>query len=243
MSSIPFIEVYSMAESNKSSKASLAQDLMPRYGLASYIDRNSEVNQISFQIRQMMGHLHVAHLVKVVAVDIKNDHVGMVSVTPMTHQRLASEAFLPHGTQHELPYFRIQGGSNAVIIDPKIGDIGVAIYCDRDITKVKITRDNAGPDSYRQHAMEDGLYLGGFLNGKPEQFVEFKEDGIHLRSPQKVFIDAPNTEISGNVKINGEVGIQKSLKANGDVTAGSISLKSHIHSKGEKGAPTGKPIG
>ena len=32
---------------------------------------------------------------------------------------------------HNVPYMRIQGGANGIILDPAIGDIGIATVCDR----------------------------------------------------------------------------------------------------------------
>lgn len=53
--------------------------------------------------------------------------------------------------------------------------------------------------------MADALYIGGILNGVPTQYVQFAADGIHLVSPTKVTVQAPNVEIDGSVAIFGAV--------------------------------------
>jgi hypothetical protein len=43
--------------------------------------------------------------------------------------------------------------------------------------------------------MADGLYLGGFLNAIPEQFVRFSTEGVEVVSPTKIRLVAPTVEI------------------------------------------------
>ncbi|SUI50016.1 Uncharacterised protein [Serratia quinivorans] len=96
---------------------------------------------------------------------------------------------MPHNKIYNLPYFRLQGGVNAVVIDPVVGDIGVAIFADRDISVVKETRQAGAPGSKRRNHFSDGLYVGGFLNGTPSQYLWFKNGGIVIHSPSKVTIE------------------------------------------------------
>ena len=57
------------------------------------------------------------------------------------------------------------------LIDPTQGDIGLAIFADRDISSVRANRAQANPGSYRRFDMADGVYIGGILNGMPTQTV------------------------------------------------------------------------
>jgi hypothetical protein len=70
----------------------------------------------------------------------------------MTGKREAVE----HGVIYSIPYFRLQGGVNAIIIDPEPGDIGMCGFCSRDISVVKNTKKIANPGSYRKYAWADG---------------------------------------------------------------------------------------
>jgi hypothetical protein len=114
-----------------------------------------------------------------------------VDVTPLVNQVDAASNPQPHATIYDLPYMRIQGGSNAIIIDPQPGDIGVAVFASRDISQVKATQAQGNPGSARQYDYSDGLYLGGMLNGAPSQYLQFNPSGISLVSPTAISETAP----------------------------------------------------
>lgn len=50
----------------------------------------------------------------------------------------------------------------------------------------------------RQNDMADGLYIGGFLNGMPVQYVQFSATGINIVSPTKITLSAPLVEVSAS---------------------------------------------
>ena len=51
--------------------------------------------------------------------------------------------------------------------------------------------------------MADGLYMGGFLNGLPNQYIQCSSAGIKLHSPTAIILDAPNIQINGATAITG----------------------------------------
>lgn len=157
----------------------------------------SDYNAQAFLIWQILRSISGARLVQVKAVTNSGgvSPVGFVDVQPLVNQLDGWNNATPHGTVYHLPYFRLQGGANAVIIDPQVGDIGVAIIEDRDISSVKANKAQANPGSKRIFDLADGLYLGGFLNGTPQQFIAFAAGGITISSPTKVTISAPNVEV------------------------------------------------
>nr|WP_250135685.1 hypothetical protein [Escherichia coli] len=55
-----------------------------------------------------------------------------------------------HEVIYNIPVWRLQGGGNAVIMPPHVGDIGFLAICDRDISAVKATRQacDAGIKAY-----------------------------------------------------------------------------------------------
>lgn len=144
-----------------------------------------DYNSISFAITQMLSKIQTATLVKIISCtntgDI-NDVVGFVDVQPLVNQIDGLGNSVPHTTVFNIPYFRMQGGKNAVIIDPEIGDIGICVFANRDISKIKSTKKQGNPDSYRQFSFSDGLYIGGVLNAIPEQYVQFNSTGINIVS-------------------------------------------------------------
>lgn len=122
--------------------------------------------------------------------------MGFVNVQPLVNQIDGEGNATPHGTVFNLPYSRLQGGANAVIMDPQPGDIGVAVFADRDISVVKRTRKQGPPGSFRKYAVADGIYLGMVLNAAPEQYVQFSAAGIALVSPTAIYLQAPTVTVN-----------------------------------------------
>src|SRR5512139_7424 len=109
----------------------------------------TEYNALTFLIRQLLSKVNTATLVQVKAVTNSGGvaAVGTVDVHPLINQQDASGNAIPHGTLYGLPYSRLQGGTNAVILDPQVGDIGIAIFASRDISAAKATKGENNPGS------------------------------------------------------------------------------------------------
>lgn len=169
-------------------------------GAASQATGGDDTSTQAFLIWQILRAISGAKLVKVKAVTNVGDvsPVGFVDVQPLVNQLDGWNNATPHGTVYHLPYFRLQGGTNAVIIDPQVGDIGVAVVEDRDISSVKANAAQANPGSKRIFDIADGLYLGGFLNGTPTQYVRFSAEGVAVVSPTKVTLQAPLVEVDAS---------------------------------------------
>jgi hypothetical protein len=124
----------------------------------------SEYNALAFVVGQLLQKMQTVTLVRVVAVS--NDGgvspVGTVDVQPLVNQMSGDRKPTPHGTVYGVPYFRLQGGTDAVILDPKVGDIGMCAFASRDISAVKVAKAPANPGSFRMYDWADGLYFGGF---------------------------------------------------------------------------------
>jgi hypothetical protein len=138
--------------------------------------------------------------VKSVTNDDEISAVGFVDAKPMVSQINGLGEPTEHSTIFHLPYIRIQGGTNAIIIDPKVGDIGLAIIADRDSSKVNETKSESVPGSFRLHSLADGVYLGGMLNATPEQYVRFKNDGIEIVAADKITL-TKDIEITGTLTV------------------------------------------
>ena len=196
-------------------------------GFASAHDQGDDFAQLHFFVKQMLRGQATATIVQVQSVTTSGglSPVGYVDVLPMVHQVDGAGQSVPHGPLHNLPYFRLQGGVNAIVMDPAEGDIGLAIFASRDISKVKNTRAPAVPGSKRVQDMADGLYVGGFLNGAPANYIQFDADGnIHLKPAATVFV-------VGDMDVSGEV------------TASGIPLSAHKHPGVTTGTgETGEPI-
>lgn len=208
----------------------------------------SEYNMLAFVVSQLLNKLQTVTLVEVVAVS--NDGgvspVGTVDVRPLVNQMSGDRIATPHGVIYGIPYFRLQGGTDAVILDPKVGDLGMCAFASRDISAVKAAKGAANPGSFRKFDWADGLYFGGLLNGVPAQYLRFHSGGITVVSPTKITLSAPNIEILGNVLMGvaGDVEVNGSVTVvGGDVEADGVSLKTHVHSGVTAGgANTGPPV-
>ncbi|MCX5617008.1 baseplate assembly protein [Bombella sp. TMW 2.2559] len=154
---------------------------------------------------------------------------GMVDVQPMVHQQDKQGKAHPRQIIHNVPYLRIQGGSSALIIDPKPGDIGFIVISGRDHTHAVTTRQPSPPASFRQFAMQDCVYVGGFLNNGPDQFIQATDSGWRIVTPGTVSIEA------------GKVTANCDIETSGDVKAGGISLKQHTHGGVQSGGSKTSP--
>lgn len=142
-------------------------------------DDTSEFNKQAFLVRQILGRVRTMLPVQVMAVTTTGlvAPVGFVNVQPMVNMVDSGGNATQHGIIQNIPYSRIQGGKNAIIMDPQIGDIGWCGFADRDISSVKANKAISNPGSFRRFDMADGIYLGGILNQAPTQYLRFVQDG------------------------------------------------------------------
>jgi hypothetical protein len=197
-----------------------------------------EFNQLDYIIRSILDGIATATLVIVKSVtnDGEVSPVGTLDAQPMVAQLDGKGQATPHGTIHNIPYFRLQGGTNAIIIDPKVGDIGIALFASRDISSVKENKAPANPGSFRSFDMADALYIGGVLNGTPEQYIRFTSEGdIELKPASMV-------TVLGDLEVQGDVHSTGTITGDVDVIADDVSGKSHTHGGVDTGpGDTGPP--
>ena len=202
----------------------------------------SEYNHLLFIIQQEIAKISTLTLVKVVSCTNSGElsPVGFVDVIPLVNMIDAQGNPTQHATIFNVPYMRMQGGANAVIIDPSPGDIGMCGFASRDISKVKKSKKQDNPGSRRRFSFSDGLYLGGFLNAAPTQYVRFSDDGIELKSHSKVTLEAPDIELVGNVnQEGGSVAIGGNTDFSASVTKGGVDLAKIDHTHAVSGSATG----
>ncbi len=200
-------------------------------------DGGSSFNAQNAAIRRILSMIGADTLVKVQAVHASGlAPVGTVDVQIMVHQQDGAGRTVPHGTIYGVPYFRLQGGQRAIICDPAVGDIGAIIVCGRDISSVKANRAPSAPGSFRQHDYADALYIGGFLNAAPTEYIGWVGGDVYVKTAGKFVVDAAECDINCAVNVQGDI------IASGDVKAGSISLQNHKHSGVQPGSGnTGGP--
>ena len=177
--------------------------------------QSSEYNGLSFIIQQAIRQqVNTCVVVKVTAVKD-----GYVDVLPLVTQIDGNGEAVQPTTLYHLPFMRYHGGVCAVILNPVVGDIGLAVFAQKDCSNVvKGTTEPQQPASFRENSMANGFYIGGFLNQAPTCSIELKQDGsIIMTAPKNVIV-------------------------NGDVIADGISLKNHVHGGVTAGGDnTGQP--
>jgi hypothetical protein len=220
-------------------------------------DVANEFATLRFVIRQMLLRVATCMPVKVVACSNAGGvvPVGTVTVQPLINMVAGDGRTFEHKNLFRVPYSRLQGGTNAIILDPEPGDIGLVCFASRDISALKnqeaVDQIKAGdkngvnPGSARMFDMSDGIYVGAILNGEPEQFVQFNTEGIRIVSPTRVRVEAPTAEViaetvatiqaptielKGNVvHTDGDISSTGTATVDVDVIGGGKSLKTHVH--------------
>lgn len=190
-------------------------------------DVATEYAALEFTIRSILNRTATAELVKVKSCTNSGgvSLYGFVDVVPLVNQVAGDGSNIPRGVIYRLPYQRVQGGNNAVIIDPKAGDIGLVVFAMRDTSAVKANpqqavtlatgTDGTPPGSARVYDPADGMYFGGFLNGTPANYVRVSDDEIEVHHGTKVTITAPEVDIIADTTVN--------------IQAPTINLKGDVH--------------
>lgn len=197
-------------------------------------DSASEFNAMRFIVRMMMGKAAHAYLAKVVSVTNDGGLVpaGTVSVTPLVNQVDGSGNAAPTSDVENLPYFRLCGTAGwKIICDPAVGEIGVAIVCDRDTSAVRATGAQANPGSARQNNEADGLFFGGFMDADDfANVIQLSAAGANIITAGNITWTAQNStmDADGNLTTKGDVtwntgstATVASTHTHGDVQSGS----------------------
>lgn len=199
-------------------------------------------------INNLIGKMGTVTICKIVKVKGGGTGaVGMVDILPMVLQMDAGGNIYENAVIYNVPYFRYQGGANAVIIDPKPGDIGVCLVCTRDISRVKRTKKPAAPDSHRKFDWSDSLYIGGILNGAPAQYIHFLESGIDVVSTG--VITMKGTEIVLDAPVRTTATMQAALDITDNTASGNsqtmasmrVIYNGHTHHENGQGSNTNEP--
>jgi hypothetical protein len=203
-------------------------------------DYSSEIGRLQFVINNALAGIRTAMPVKVIAVSNIGglSPIGTVNVQPLVSAVDGSGNLWPHGIIHNVPYMRIQGGANGIILDPAIGDIGIATICDRDISTVKNTGKISAPGSLRKTDMSDMVYLMTIIGAAPTQYVQFSSAGITITSPTTVTINATNININGKLTVVGDVETTGTLKNNSKLVGSTHTHGGVQTGGGTTGAPT-----
>ena len=220
---------------------------------------SNPLNSMEFFVRSLISQVVSTSLpVVVTAVERKGEEAGAgyVTVKPLLQPRNNSGDGLEVTTIPKLPYFRLQHGKAAIICDPKVGDIGLAVVAKHDISNINGITTPKVPATYRKFDPSDSFYIGGFWGKAPEVFIHLEDEGtIKIKAPTKITIESPECEVnastsftvnSAQINLNGPISGGGSGGADatftGDVNAKGISFTSHTHTGVQSGnSSTGAP--
>lgn len=157
-------------------------------------------------IERMIGKAYTITLVKVNEVQPgATGPVGYLSATDLIQQVDGNNDGIANVPMEGIPYFRLQGGGNAIVMDPKPGDLGLAAFARRNISVIKQNKQEGPPPDLRTHDPSDGLYLGGLLNGAPTQWIHFLDSGIHMKSTAEFTVDATLMQVNCPIISTGDI--------------------------------------
>lgn len=139
---------------------------------------------------------------------------NQVDIQPAIQEVLTNNNFLDMPQIFNVPVLELGGNGLSVKIPLKAGDTGIVIFCDRDITLFKQEKKNTQPNTLRKHDLADGIFIPMVFssNGSNNILIQSNDGATQLE------ISSSGINVKGNITVDG------------DVIAGGVSLKNHIHS-------------
>lgn len=184
----------------------------------------SEYNALSFMVEQAIkGMVNTAIPVRVDSCTKPGvgGAAGYVSATPLVQQRGADGNSLMPVSLPQLPFFRLQCGTAAVVLDPQPGDVGLAVFSQQDASNIEAGKtDPVQAGSFRCFDMSDGFYVGGFFGQTPETYIHLdpEKGEAYVKAPTKITIESPQIELKGAVTMGGASGGADTITLDGNIT-------------------------
>jgi len=151
------------------------------------------LNALSYIINNIVRKVNTTEIVKVVAVNTANNTIDVIPIVKNVNiENKPIEESIIYGIR----YFQWQYGTNALISEPVVGDIGFIVICKKDISQA----ENGIIASYREYCLADGIYIGGIcgMNAIPTQYIKFDANGISITSPTALDITAPVVNVTAS---------------------------------------------
>lgn len=177
--------------------------------------QNNPQNALDFIVRSLIKSL-VNTAIPVVVEKVfpgENGVAGYVQCLPLVMSRDPQNNSIQPVSIPKLPFFRLYAGRAAIVCDPVVGDVGLAVFAQQDSSLVKtgVTTPQS-PGSFRFLDMSDGFYIGGFYNGGGDTSIVFDQSGnITINAPTAQTINT--TDATVNCKTS-TVNAENSLTVN-----------------------------
>jgi hypothetical protein len=182
---------------------------------------------LKFWLRRSLAQMRVASIVRIKTVYNSGGVAasGIVDVQPLVQQIDGQGNVYALPVIFGVPYSRLQGGTNAVILDPQVGDIGWCIFGDRDQSAAIASKGLSIPGSDRRHSLSDAMYVGTGLTGVPTQYVQFSSAGVDIVSPTavKATVDGCSFTLNASEFVASAGGSSMTINASGIAFVGPVT--------------------
>ena len=155
---------------------------------------------------------------------------GSVNVKPLLKNKTTNGQVLEITDDdiiYNIPVMMLFGENCSLTFNVGIGNQGLLIACQYDITNYKANKQASEKPTNRTYSYSDGFYLPlTILNSVPESLtLTYGEKSITINNEK--------------ISIIGDVEVKGKITATGDVKAGDISLQEHTHGFNYTGAGQG----
>ena len=216
-------------------------------GIGDVYQSTSSFNANNQQINSLLQKINTVFLARILSVKSSGVNGSKTVVAqPLICQIDANGNALPSPKLVEIPHYRIQAGTGAIILDPIVGDIGVFVCCKRDSSGVKNgTTDPQVPASFRSFDLADSVMIATIRTGTPTTYIHINPETqtIEIKAPSSLTINTPSatlnatnatvnatkTTLNGEVEINGNLAVNGGMTSTGDLDCGGISFLNHVH--------------
>lgn len=191
--------------------------------------QSSEQNALDYLIlTKILTTVHTAIPVRVDKVERPNHAkgAGYLSATPLIAPVDNEGNALPQVSIPKLRWFRYQAGTCAIICDPKVGDVGLAVFAQRDVNALTGGNEPVRPDTFRVFDMSDGFFIGGFWGATPSTYIEINDNKVEIKADVHIIGKVTTTD---TITADKDIITKTDVKATGDVTGKGVSLSSHVH--------------
>lgn len=162
---------------------------------------------------------------------------GTVDVDLMVWSTLTSGGAIPLPSLSQLPVL-LQGNSQFTVSFPvTVGDEGLVLFAERDITRFVESGNTGEPGSHRRHSLSDGMFLPTPLSvpnrvqTKPGVLL-MSNNGTEIEITDGLIRFNGNVEINGLTTANGDIEGTGEIKADGEVTANDATIPVQVSTHG-----------
>lgn len=136
---------------------------------------------------------------------------------------------------NDVPFFILKGGDYLIEVCPAINDEGIVLFADKSPDQWLYTGDVSIPfDNNAYHNISNSIMFISGISSFKNKLSNFTQNGIKIKNKQtndRIEINNNGVVIhSSTVNIHGNLNVTGDITTNGNITAGTVSLKTHIHS-------------